>query len=160
LKWNIKGREVQVDPEDIAFTMSISWYITEAGYVANRKLGYLHRLLVNAPAGRVVDHINGDKLDCRKFNLRITDQSHNTQNSTKGKFKGVYDTKRAVSRYQAYIHFNYKTIYLGVGNSLEAAAVKYDMAAIYLYGEFAGLNFPDRRSEYLEQLKEVDKDGV
>jgi hypothetical protein len=156
----IRNRRVLFDQEDLFTVINTKWYISEAGYVANSNHGYLHRIIMDAPADKVIDHLNSNKLDNRKCNLRITDQSYNTQNSMKAKFKGVYDTKRSVSRYEAYIHFNYEKIYLGVGSSLEAAAVKYDMAAIYLYGEFAGLNFPDRRSEYLEQLKEVDKDGV
>lgn len=40
----------------------------------------LHRLIVDAPFGKVVDHINGDTLDNRKANLRITDLYGNAQN--------------------------------------------------------------------------------
>lgn len=41
---------------------------------------YLHRFIVNAPIGQEVDHWNGNGLDCRRENLRITDRQGNQLN--------------------------------------------------------------------------------
>ena len=45
-----------------------------------RKFVKMHREITNAPKGTVVDHINGDTLDNRKSNLRVTDTFGNAQN--------------------------------------------------------------------------------
>lgn len=43
----------------------------------------MHRLIMNAPKGMEVDHLNGDGLDNRKINLRICSHSENTKNRTR-----------------------------------------------------------------------------
>jgi hypothetical protein len=56
----------------------------------------MHRFIVSADEGKVVDHINGNTLDNRKCNLRITDQFVNQQNrrganrNSKSGIRGVY----------------------------------------------------------------------
>lgn len=61
-----------------------------------RKFVKLHREITNAPDGLVVDHINGNTLDNRKKNLRVTDQFTNQQNrqsanrNSKTGIKGVH----------------------------------------------------------------------
>lgn len=40
----------------------------------------LHRFITNCPKGMVVDHINGDTLDNRMRNLKVTTQSENSKN--------------------------------------------------------------------------------
>lgn len=49
-------------------------------YVCNSKLGLLHRVILNAPDGLDVDHINGNGLDNRECNLRLATRSQNCQN--------------------------------------------------------------------------------
>jgi hypothetical protein len=163
----IEGKTVLFDQEDLFILLNNKWhfngnYLRSNPTVHNPKQEYFHRLIMNCPENMVIDHINQNTLDCRKNNLRSTTVSYNTQNSVSTSltgYKGVAH-RRGVNKYQVQIGFNGISIYLGVYKTAEEAAVKYDMAAIYLYGEFAGLNFPDRRSEYLEQLKEVNKDDI
>jgi hypothetical protein len=106
----------------------------------------LHRIIMQAPPGMLVDHINGDTFDNRRANLRICTSAENARNS-RGKngisgFKGVYP---ANSRWSAVINVDGRQIYLGVFASKEKAARAYDRAAIEHHGEFARFNFPDAR---------------
>jgi len=101
--------------------------------------------IMNPPEGMVVDHINGNGLDNRKFNLRICTQQQNVQNSrSKGKFKGAYDSKEKnrKKRWISKIGLNGKTIHIGHFKTEKEAARAYDKKAIELFGEFANLNFP------------------
>ena len=80
-----------IDAEDLEKVRQYNWYIWDfrgAQYVMrSQKLDRkhttikLHRFLMNAQPGDIVDHINRDTLDNRKSNLRITNQSVNVRNS-------------------------------------------------------------------------------
>ena len=59
-----------VDVEDVELVRQYTWCINN-GYVVNRTGVLLHRLLISAPRNKDVDHINHNKLDNRKCNLRI-----------------------------------------------------------------------------------------
>lgn len=108
---------------------------------------YLHRFIMNAPAGTDVDHRNGNGLDCRKTNLRICSHSQNqcnyrkTRSITSSIFKGVtWDKSRGL--WAASIKKDRICSYLGRFTDEEDAARAYDRAAQELFGEFARLNFP------------------
>lgn len=61
----------------------LTWHLSDTGYVMgryNKKRARLHRLIMNCPEGMTVDHLNGDRLDNRKSNLRICTQSENAKN--------------------------------------------------------------------------------
>lgn len=100
---------------------------------------YLHREITGAPADKVVDHINGDRLDNRRENLRICTQKQNAVNRRKRSdvvgsiYKGVR-LKRG--NYEACI----ADVYLGTFYTEVDAAHAYNLAAIERYGEFACLN--------------------
>lgn len=73
---------LKYDEADAKFVESHTWCLT-AGYPAtglNGKTQYLHRLLLNASPGSIIDHINGDKLDARRSNLRFVTHAENLQN--------------------------------------------------------------------------------
>jgi hypothetical protein len=61
----------------------------------NRAVETMHRMVLQVPKGKAVDHINGDGLDNRKANLRIATLSQNSANrkrldrQTWSRFKGV-----------------------------------------------------------------------
>lgn len=95
------GHAVLLDPDDYVWASRWSWQahsssLKRLGQVyafrATRKPDgrrsgeFLHRVIMGAGPGQVVDHVSGDTLDCRRGNLRITDRRGNAQNvrSSKG----------------------------------------------------------------------------
>lgn len=124
-----------------------SWCLSESGYIHGRENGKtvkMHRCLLNCPEGFVVDHINQNKLDNRKQNLRISTVKQNNANKTymsnnrSGKI-GVYWNRRK-RFWTAQIKHDGKNTYIGSFKSYEAA-VEARIAAEYKYfGESATHN--------------------
>lgn len=151
---------VLIDDEDRELLRSRRWYIHRGGYLCSRELQsdyltkgrskrgvvFLHRAIMNAEEGQWVDHINRNPLDNRRENLRLCSQSQNQWNSGRQKGKsGFRGVAKVGGRYYANITYQNRKIYIGCFlTALEAASVR-DDAAIRLHGEFAVLNFPDRR---------------
>lgn len=116
------GTIVQMDESDALKFVGISMWITSHGYV--RVCGrhgvrerYLHREIMGADANTVVDHINGDKLDNQRKNLRLCTQQQNSYNSrlpdnNLSGVKGVYWCNKRL-KWVAQITHNKKTIPLG-----------------------------------------------
>jgi hypothetical protein len=105
---------------------------------------YMHRLILDAPAGLQVDHINRDGLDNRKQNMRLCSRSENRGNTIKQ--RGNYSSRyKGVSRHgqawQAHIGENGVLRHLGTFSSETEAAEAYDSAAKERWGEFALTNF-------------------
>lgn len=150
------GCEVLVDAADHEWLSQYRWHVSawKPGKVyAKSCLGRLrhggfamHRLIMNAPAGLEVDHVNGDGLDNRRANLRLATRRQNSANtgSRRGtsKYKGV-SWNRQRNRWIAQIRRGGKVCRLGRFRDEEEAARVYDKAALQEHGEFARLNFPD-----------------
>ncbi|MGA2915999.1 MAG: AP2 domain-containing protein [Sedimentisphaerales bacterium] len=150
-----KGKFAKVDPEDYHKLAQYDWHLEES---KNRKNCYavqyedsryvkMHRVIMNAPAGKIVDHINGDGLDNTKRNLRIATYAQNSYNKRlkkKGtsKYKGVYFYKQT-NKWASHINYNNKRLHLGYFDNEQDAARAYDNAAKIYHGDFAVLNFPD-----------------
>ena len=103
------------------------------------------------PRGFLVDHINGDKLDNRRENLRLATRGENEVNKRKrrthkgrkptSKYKGVTKIKdRRKKRWRAIITFQKRIIHLGNFYTEKEAAEAYNEAAKKYYGDFAYLN--------------------
>lgn len=102
----------------------------------------MHRLIMNAPTGATVDHINGDPLDNRRKNLRICPQGKQSLNRPgnrtgrkTSRFKGVY-WQKDIGRWRA----RFRLAYLGTFINEMDAARAYDAAAKNFDPEFARLN--------------------
>lgn len=95
-----RGQYAQVDDEDYDWLCAFSWCWAH-GYaqttIANDKRKYMHQLLMPAQPGLVTDHINRNKLDNRRANLRHVTCSENMRNTPARNpvgLKGVYLRKR------------------------------------------------------------------
>ena len=117
--------------------------VKENGKWRNRLLS---RLIIKAKTGFFVDHINGNKLDNRKINLRICTPYQSSLNRGKHidsmcKYKGVSANKSSYKNkpWRARIFYK-KEIHIGSFATQEEAAIAYNKTAKKLYGEFANLN--------------------
>jgi hypothetical protein len=149
-----KGYETIVDDDTYEWASKLKWQVDGGIYVGRRSTTIngkrpnvkLHRLIMNAPKGINIDHINGDRLDNRRENLRFATDTQNNQNCKKRKdnisgYKGVtYTGRYKIKNWQARITYNNKTISLGLYQTKEEAALVYNIAALKLFGEFAKLN--------------------
>jgi len=147
----IKGHLVLFDEEDSSLIEKYNWFIHTTGsysrvcYDKNNKRLYLHRLILNIEDPHmVVDHINGNPLDNRKENLRLSDKSTNGMNRPKNKnnstgYKGVvwYPVSKTYSAELMVKGVRYRKH--GFKTAKEAAK-KYNELAIEHHGEFARLN--------------------
>lgn len=127
---NRKDERILVDYRDSQELNENGWYINAGGYAArteylgtwggrqHSRLIYMHRQIMNAPTGKVIDHINGDKLDNRRGNLRICNQSVNMFNyglpkhNTSG-YRGV-SWNKARNKWMAQIKHDKKNYNLGL----------------------------------------------
>lgn len=140
-----KGRKCLVDEEDHKLLAGYKWCVTSTGYVHNRALGRIHRAIMRAPKGSIVDHINGNKLDNRRCNLRFATKSQNNMNCHVARgvseFKGVVWAKRKNGgMWRARIVVGGKAIHLGSYKTDVEAAKAYNNAALKYFGEFAKPN--------------------
>jgi len=153
-----KGRVALVDDDDYEHLNQMKWHLSEpepypkavhtvyprpcpTGTVGKRLI--MHRLILNAPPDKVVDHIDGNTLNNQKSNLRLADRHQNGCNAITSKrntsgFKGV--SKGKSGRWIAQISCKRKWFWLGSYATKKEAAVAYDVAAMMLHGEFAKTN--------------------
>lgn len=151
------GRVAIVDDEDYGWLSAFNWHWggVTAPYARRRptnaegggkKTILMHRAVLIVPDGRFVDHINGDKLDNRRANLRLCSSAENLRNrgapsnNTSG-FKGVsFDRARGTWKAQIDVHGVKKA---RRARTPEAAARAYNELAKRFHGEFACLNVID-----------------
>lgn len=147
------GRVTLIDDCDYELAMTYRWHESNSGYASYtqylgiidgkprfRKL-MLHRIILAPPSGMICDHINRNRLDNRRSNLRVCTLSDNARNSfhrPKSGRKGVYAAARG--KWQAQIRIGPKLHSLGYYSDIEDAARAYDKAAREAYGEFACTN--------------------
>lgn len=126
-----------------------NYYVVSTQYLGmiNNKPKYksllLHRLIMDAKKGDIVDHKNHNTLDNRKSNLRITKQNQNTKNR---KSKNINNTSgyRNVSKVGKWWHvqlqINGKNIILKKFplDKLNEAGKYAELMRAKYYGKFAG----------------------
>jgi len=147
------GLYSRVDDEDFERLNGFNWHLSKRStghfYVVRSNVNgrknikiYLHRDVMNAKKGEIVDHKDRDVLNNQKSNLRFCTQSQNLMNRERPKscsrnFRGVYKIR---DRWFASIKRDGKTISLGGFSTERDAAIAYNNSAKSLHGEFATLN--------------------
>lgn len=145
-----------VDEADYEWLNQWKWFVSAQGYAArnqyigykngvqNQKIHLMHRVIMKTSSGLQVDHINGDRLDNRKCNLRNSSHGQNQQNrgsnkNTSSKYKGVHWSKCA-RKWIVEIMSEREKKYIGCFCNEEDAALAYNEAAKKYHGEFAYQN--------------------
>lgn len=153
IKWG--NQKVKVDNADFKWLNSFRWSIRRGkdGRMYARRNDYrnsqsnyidMHRLIMNFPKNKQVDHKDSDSLNNTRINLRVCTQNGNAKNQVLSKlsttgFKGVSFDK-SKGKFSCFITSNYKHIFGGYFDSPLDAAKKYNKLAIKHHGEFARLN--------------------
>lgn len=126
------GSRLLLDDADVQLLGTHRWHVTTEGYVARgaridgRKATiYLHRLLTGAECGQDVDHVNRDRLDNRRENLRLCTRAENLQNVAgrggTSSLRGVSWHRRA-GKWRADVKVAGRQHYLGLFETEDAAA--------------------------------------
>lgn len=119
------------------------WLLSVNGKQKYRKI-YLHKFINQTPKGFDTDHIDGDKLNNLRENLRSATRSQNNMNASKtkdttSKYKGVFFDRRS-GKWRAEIKINGKAKYIGLFKDQDEAALAYNKAAELLFGDFCKTN--------------------
>tara|TARA_R110002051_G_scaffold316556_3_gene396344 strand:+ start:225 stop:722 length:498 start_codon:yes stop_codon:yes gene_type:complete len=123
-------------------------YATRGGRPGEPGTVYMHRAVMAANKGQMVDHIDRDGLNNQRGNLRFCTATQNVANSRRPNasgFRGVsFDKARAEQRkpWCVFIQREGHGRLVGRYETAEQAALAYDRAAVALFGPFAQLNFP------------------
>lgn len=145
-----KGAEAIVDDADYTWLSQHNWQLSHNGYAYGRvggRVQYMHRLILGVASGEEIDHIDRNKLNNCRGNLRICSRAANLHNrAPKGhtsKYKGVCFEK-FTGRWLVQIRANGKRIKVGRFDNEIDAAKAYDIAAKRYHGDFAFLNFSEQ----------------
>lgn len=154
MKMVVAGIEILIYKIDSDLIRDYNWSWAN-GYLrawVDGKTQSLHRIIAERMEFHIsdqIDHIDGNKLNNQRNNLRSATSSQNAINSKKPKnntsgYKGVSWSKKS-KKWRAQICFEGKQIHLGFFDDSKDAANAYDKAALKYFGEFARLNFPRRK---------------
>lgn len=147
------GKVTTVDDEDFERLNQFKWWAHRDGNTwyaqrhspmidGKRKNILMHREILNIPNGIKGDHRNGNGLDNRKGNLRLStsqQNAHNRKHPQKNNKLGIKGVcwRKDVRKFQAQIGFNGKVIYLGCFNVLGDADSAYRIAEEKYFGGYA-----------------------
>ena len=142
------GTEFVIDEDMIQCIGQHYMHMGKDGYILIKTTSehsmFLHRYIAGVSnRSTMIDHINRDRLDNRRSNLRVVTPIQNSRNhslfsTNKTGFTGVYLSKWA-KRYDAKVGYKNKRIFLGSSkHDIIRLAQMYNIAAAYLYGDYAG----------------------
>lgn len=137
-----KNKQILVDDEDYTRLCEYKWYTNWYGYAVDTKKDIrIHRLIMNAPDGLVVDHMDGNPLNNQKHNLRLCTYAENSRNRTKlnkNNTSGVHGVSwsKVRNRWHAQIKVDRIKIHLGSFINLEDAIKARINAEIVYFNNF------------------------
>lgn len=138
-----QGQVALVDDADVPLLSTRSWQAQPRrdgqGCYAVSDGVRMHRLLLRAQPGQIVDHRNGDGLDNRRHNLRLGTQSGNCVNRRRTPGRYLRGARPKKGLWQAYIKFGGKQRSLGYFNTEQAAHEAYITEARLLHGDWMPL---------------------
>ena len=156
------GSFVSLDDDDFSYLKGYTWFFDSSSGYAKRsyylsklkktKQVFMHREILEHNGikfikGLMTDHVNMNKLDNRRKNLRVVSGQMNGINrlankNNKSGYKGVFlaPKKFKLKPWRAQIKVNHKSTYLGTFFTKEDAALAYNKAAKKYFGNFARLN--------------------
>lgn len=155
----LRGEVTEIDDIDLLRVQGYNWYANKAvngvTYVcAKVKIDglwttvWMHRLLMDAPKGMLVDHRDGNGLNNqRQSNLRLATRFQNNLNRAINNFsgyRGVHFLKRRGNQLRkpwiARATYDSRSHHIGYFATPEEAALAYNRVALKLQGDFATLN--------------------
>ena len=159
-----------VDDKDYQLVNKASWSLSPDGYVRatvskNNRM-FVHRYIMNAPKGKLIDHIDGNPLNNTRENLRVCIHNQNTSNSFKkaglSVYKGVsYDKgMKRKKRWMARLEHNNKNITIGRYLTEDEAALAYNKCAYKIWGKFCVLNDVTNRKQKRGTQSNESRDGT
>jgi len=154
------GQTTLIDDCDYERLSQYKWMLNTSGYVyreyrenGKRKRIRMHKDILGEQDGKVIDHINLDKLDNRRDNLRFCTAEQNNQNvkprGGSSPYKGVYQGN---GKWRTDIKKNRSTWHLGTYEQEIDASAAYNLGAIEIYGEFGRLNCPFNPGETYQPI--------
>jgi len=114
------------DPEVLGLVAQSRWRRHRGGvgkkdYVRSHKQGALHALLCPSPVGSEVDHVDGDPLNNRRSNLRVSSHKENSQNVKQGGKNPARNVYERNGKYVVIVTKNRKQKYYGTWSTVEEA---------------------------------------
>lgn len=141
------GKEILVDDAKFDTLKQMNWNCGATGGVVRSNNVTMSHLVMGRPLGSLIwDHKDRDQHNNQESNFRPATLSQNqanrgkSRNNTSG-YKGVYWHPPS-GKWQSRLMVNYKNVNLGLFNTAEEAAQRYDRASVFYHGEFAYVNFP------------------
>jgi hypothetical protein len=153
-----KGKYAIVDAADFEELNKYKWHALEVAdgfYAARHKDGktvLMHREIMQPPPGMVVDHVDGNRANNSRENLRVCTQRQNVCNRgphSKSGFKGVTPHR---DKWAAKLGYKGETYRAGVFDDPVEAARARDQLAIEVVGEYAWLNRPEEVTVHIRNL--------
>lgn len=128
-----------IDHADFEGLVQFKWFLHAMGYAyrqakdGSKKVNiYMHRVVNETPDGYDTDHINHNKLDNRRENLRTLNRSDNLRHTAQQGFE------RNHGRYSARFRFRKKRYYLGTFATIQEARTARENKIKELEAEYAG----------------------
>lgn len=118
-KYKNKEYDCLIDEEDYEKVSQYKWYVDRDGYAFTAKPNLkMHQLILGKKEGYVIDHINHEKRDNRKSNLRHITRQANAMNMKKE--RGLYWSEKH-NFWIVQIRINAKTKHIGCYKTKEKA---------------------------------------